>query len=510
MQPQELHPNLQSVVTPTVSQPPVVTPSLSQPPASTQQVGPIALTDQLIAQENAQVYSFTHEPIKPSRVQMILDFVGQYKRALVIALVASVLMAFGGGIAFNKLRSYTKLATIRDTIVTDDNQGSSGGGSQGALGASEDTGSDEEAYDSEDGSDEDTWDESSDEGGYENEEFSDEDDVYAEDEYDDTSDESEDSDDDSAVDLSYIEEDSDDSAVDDENFIDNSTSETVDTPVPTPIPPKPAPTTTHKFTIASWNTNSDNAKNVGTEVLSLMTKSQIMGLQEIHKKTQRDSVKSKVTCTSCKYSGYIPSYTSDGASAASYPIVWDKAAFTAIGSGSSRKMCDSAKTTTYSYAARYATWVQLQSRVNGKKFYIISTHFMAGESSQGKPTSDTLLTGRYKTHMTNLTALITELKKANIPVYVTGTFNVDYRYDRTVRTSHFPYASLGATSVRSNWNYLNLSGISSTSGTIPTNNRLIDYVFSWQRSDVTPNATTISTSTHGSKHYAVYYTSTIN
>ncbi len=462
-----------------VPQPPVETPAYT-PAAPVQSTTPTEV-DQRIAAENyamqANDYALPGE--QPPKLQRLREFSRRHRESLVVGGVSFLVLVsvMSYAVAHFKQAS-TPSATLASTAtqVTGDDKDESAGGTEEAD-SDQDTTADEENTDA--------------------------------DAEDSTEDEDIEESIDADADASWNEDIVEDEGDGEDAIIDDSKDDPVVTPTPTPIPAKPVTTQTHKFTVGSWNTNSDNKNNVGTEVLDMMTKTQILGLQELHDKPQRDNVKNKVICSSCKYAGYIPAYSSGGAAAASYPIIWEKSAFTIVGSGNSQQMCDAAKSSKYSYAARYATYVRLQSKVNGKQFYVISTHFMAGEGSKGKPTSDSLLTSRYKTHMSKLTALINSLKSANIPIYVTGTFNVDYRYDRTVKTSYFPYASLGAISVRSNWDYLSLGGISSSKGSVSSSNRLVDYVFALQRSDMTANAISLSSSGHGSSHYAVFFTSTI-
>ena len=443
----------------------------------------------MIAQENARVFVFEHGAApEASTHHTLLNFVQQInrqKRPLMIGIIAFILMSAGGVFAFTKLQTYTKASkTQASTIASSDSSSSAGG-----VNTPDDT-----AKDSADSSDTDSSTDAADDGT----DTSDQEEMDEED----TSDTEDTS-------STEPEEQADESEEAEPINEVGSLQEDVSTPAPTPVPAAPSVTLSHKFTTASWNSNENNKLVVGDEVKSIMSKTQVLGLQEVHESKQRASISSKAICSSCAYSGYMASYNSSAASASSYPIIWTKTSFTQVGSGSSRKMCDVAKTSKYSYAARYATWVKLQSKVNGKQFYVVNTHLMGVGESAGKPGTDTLLISRYKAHMTNLVALINELKAANIPIYVVGSFNVNYRYDRTVKTSYFPYVSLGAAGVRSNWDLLSLSGISSSAGTQGTGSRLIDYVFAWQRSDVTSNSIALSTSRHGSDQFAVFYTSTI-
>jgi len=344
-----------------------------------------------------------------------------------------VLMSSGAAFAFTKLQTFTKAPKVQTSTSLATNQAdtSAGGGTP-----------DDSADTTADSTDEDTsaaTDDSADSG-----DSGDTNDTEA-----DSNDATNDAANDTATDEGSETNDAGDNTPPESN----DPVEVVPIPAPTPVPAKPSPVIAHKFTTASWNSNVDNKNNVGDEIKTIMSKTQILGVQEVHHADQRASI----TCSSCAYAGYLASYSSGTASQSSYPIIWNKSYFSAVGSGSYRKMCDAASTSKYSYAARYATYVKLQSKVNGKQFYVVNTHFMGVGESSGKPGSDTLLTSRYKTHMTNLVALINELKSANIPIYVVGRFNVNYRYDHTVKTNYFPYISLGAVGLRSGWDVTNLS-----------------------------------------------------
>ena len=457
---------------------------LWSPPVPEQYV--VSDTDKLIAQENARVQVFEHPAPPPPRRHKLFAFINEHHTGLLIALVSIFLLGAGTVFGMANIHKYTG-----NTVASNTTPSSAASTSKKTTTDSADTG-DENSTDSSTGDEEvtpDTADEDTADNSSSNDDGSGDSDPV-----DTTPDEGDDAEGDTG------------STTPDPG--DNG-SETTPTPAPTPVPTTPVCSTPHKFTIASWNVKTDNTKTMGTEVLSVLTKSQIIGLQTLRTKTMRDSVKSKVICSSCAYSGYEPAYSGSESGQSDLPIIWDKSAFTIIGSGSFRKMCDAASSKTYSYAARYATWVKLQSKVNNKQFYVVDTHTMAPGESGGKPGSDSLLISRFQTHMTNLKSLMSELKAANIPIYIVGTFNVDYRYDRFGYTSYFPYTSFKSVGVRSSWDLMGLSGISGSAGTLSGSSRLVDYVFTLQRSDVTANAIAISTSTHGSDHYAAYFTSTI-
>jgi endonuclease/exonuclease/phosphatase family metal-dependent hydrolase len=284
------------------------------------------------------------------------------------------------------------------------------------------------------------------------------------------------------------------------------------TPTPTPAPtPSPTPRPTTTFTIASWNTKYDNtASNLGTEVATVTASAPIVGLQEVHDPAKRQQIRDKVLCPTCAYASRSEEFNYDGSSPASLPIIWKKSQFQVVGTPGSLQV--SPKTTVNDSAgaevsAKYITWVKLREPVTGKTFYVLNTHTVASVEAGGKPNqSNPKRLTLYQTHMDKLVAQINTFKQDNIPIFITGDFNVNYRYDSVVKDSMFPYVRLGAVGVKSDWQLTNLAGIPTTQGTEGANNRIIDYVFELVRSDVTPRSVKINSSTLGSDHYPVFFT----
>ena len=266
-----------------------------------------------------------------------------------------------------------------------------------------------------------------------------------------------------------------------------------------------APTGSESIHIGSWNSYVDNTGNVGDYTKTLLQTANIIGLQEVHHLDQRERITANVICESCAYAGYMHPYTDGLASASSYPIIWNKSKFIQAGEGQNRVMSDKVDTTDMYYATKYAAWVRLKSVTTGAEFYVINTHTVPKVEAGGKPQTVAITTDRYKTHMQRLVALINELKPANIPIFITGDFNVNYRYDQTGTVSYFPYNTLKAVGVRSNWYLMNLSGISSTTGTHEGGSRIIDYVWSLDRKDVYPISAKISSNRYGSDHSPVFF-----
>lgn len=483
MQPQESNPRPQSVVFPTSGEPTVLTPSSVPPPAAPIVTNSMQMTDQMILHENARVYNFENGISPMPKQHKILAFFGLHKRTMAISLISLIVMFLIAVPAFIKIQSLSKSPVGQLDITTDSRGGSSAGGS-----AASDSSSDATDFDTTTEDDTSTFSDDYDEVLGDDEEYTDGYDEEYSEEYDDTG----------------ASEEYDETTEEDPTY-----ASPVTVPTPTATPTKPATKLAHRFTTASWNTSTGNPRDVGSQVLTLMKNTQILGLQELRGVNQRNSVKYKVLCPNCAYSGYQPSYAGSAPGDADYTIIWNKTAFKQVGTGSSRKMCDGAKSATYSYSPRSATWVRLQSKVNGKQIIVVNTHLMGLEERNGKPGTDTVLISRYKTHMTNLTKLLAELKSSNVPIYITGTFNVNYRFDKNAYTSWFPYASMKTLGIRSNWDVMNLQNIASTAGTATSGNRIVDYVFSLQRNDVSANAIAIASSKYGSDNSPVFYTTTI-
>lgn len=247
---------------------------------------------------------------------------------------------------------------------------------------------------------------------------------------------------------------------------------------PTDVVVAPSSSAGSTYTIASWNVYGANKQNVGSRAKDILKGAQVLGLQEVHGSTKMNQIKS-AACSSCAYDVYMPS------SGDSYPIMWDRSVFTKVDQGSQYMSSPPG------LSKRYAVWVKLQNKKTGKSSYVINTHFAPSVESRGDATNSKY-TPSYKTHMSNLVSLIRGKKSANIPLFVTGDFNVNFRRD--CKVSYFPCRALAQDlSVPSGWALTNpkYSGISSSQGTHSNGDRLIDYVMAWKRSDVVANKSTI-------------------
>lgn len=263
------------------------------------------------------------------------------------------------------------------------------------------------------------------------------------------------------------------------------------------------------ITAASWNTRFSNKSPLANGAKSIGAKADVIGFQEVHwaDKTHAYSLRDNFICNSCQFEGYMDSYkqNSSGSRPASLTIAWKKSRFSRVNSG--YKSVYSREAADGEGSAKWITWVKLKDKKTADSFYVVNTHTVASIESKGKPNSDKDRVALYKKHMDVLTTFLKGLQRENIPIIVLGDFNVNYRYDKTAKYKDFPYTRLGQIGFRSNWDLLNLSGISSSASTHGSGTRLIDYGWLWG-----PDAKAVSTSIgskYGSDHHAVYFSVTI-
>lgn len=270
-----------------------------------------------------------------------------------------------------------------------------------------------------------------------------------------------------------------------------------------------------EFSITSWNTYFDNkSKNLGDQVKTISKSTSILAMQEVHNPKKRKQIKDKLLCSSCTYAGYVENYSTNGSSAASLPIIWNKSQFKLSGSPHSVRVTNKVSgikdsTGSNSVSSKWITWVKLKNIKTSKNIYVLNTHTVASVESGGKPnTKNKQRVNLFKKHMDVLTNKISSLKKDGIPIFIAGDFNVDYRKDARTNNSTFPKNRLGRLGVYSNWQLTNLDGVSKKKGTQGSNNRVIDYVFILKHPQIQAIRSGISSSRYGSDHFPAYVIST--
>ena len=264
------------------------------------------------------------------------------------------------------------------------------------------------------------------------------------------------------------------------------------------------------ITFATWNARYDNSGDMVASARKLAARADVIGFQEMHTPERRSDLRTGILCSACAYEGFVADYTHDGSSPASLPIVWNKALFT-LGDKGSIKVSDrvtgidDATGDDVAVSAKYITWVKLQDVKTERSFYVLDTHTVASIESGGRPNANnTTRVKLFAQHMDVLTRKLDELRATNLPVFVLGDFNVDYRKDAVIKDPMFPFVRLGSRGVRSSWDFTALAGIPATAETEGSSNRLIDYVFALARPEVRVLATSIGADRLGSDHFPVF------
>lgn len=277
------------------------------------------------------------------------------------------------------------------------------------------------------------------------------------------------------------------------------------------------------LTVVTWNIAGGSANFNASERLeglrTLETSADIISLQESHKADFRTMLRDQYLCDICASGGAsvmqglqfegIPVgsdiYSSNSTPPASVPILWKRDRFTLEGYGAYTILAKVYNDESGNKVTRkWITWVRLHDKVSGKSFYTLNLHTPAGVENNGSPVSK--MKKRNSTYQYAMQLIQTIVKNnssgENLPIIITGDFNVDYRTDKVVKYKYFPYATMANLGFTSNWAYAEESG-GLPSGGSGSSNRLIDYVFIKRGVGLGFSETSINTDMFGSDHHPV-------
>lgn len=219
--------------------------------------------------------------------------------------------------------------------------------------------------------------------------------------------------------------------------------------------------------LATWNVlKYDNARsNMYAGIREIFSQGAgVIGLQEVDDPSfntnSLDGLKSNTIGV------YFPKGTT--------PIVWNKEKYTLKDSGYIRPISDRGK---------YFPYVRLQHKTTKNEIYVMNVHMEPGVNNQPQG-CQSVACAAYKKQMVAVKEELNKLKKSDIPVFILGDFNVNYRYDYKCKITWQPCYSLDTISMKSNFKALKLQGIASKSSTVGSASTLIDYVFYWTKSPV--------------------------
>jgi endonuclease/exonuclease/phosphatase (EEP) superfamily protein YafD len=234
--------------------------------------------------------------------------------------------------------------------------------------------------------------------------------------------------------------------------------------------------------IATFNTAAMSSTRQGFEDVKklLAAGPDIVALQEMSSWQRRERVRTRLLdCATCVWDGWIPVPAVQGGQ----PILWRSDRFTFLG----RDWIEVAPETFVgdrgagpaTMHAKYVVRVRLQDNVTRRTIWILNNHFVPTvQDSDGGRNTNVRRTRLYARHMSGLQGVIDRIRtdEGGGLVFVTGDFNVNFRKDKVVQDPIFPYAALGARSMRASYYRL---GEPATGTHVLDNGfdkRLIDYV----------------------------------
>lgn len=226
------------------------------------------------------------------------------------------------------------------------------------------------------------------------------------------------------------------------------------------------------LTVASWNVlwKNNTPTDVKKGIQTILSSAEVVGLQEVGTNNTTAIRNAVGNLDSSKIGVYQPG--------GSTPIAWNATVYKKIKSG--YKRLDN-----YG-VVKYVTYVKLQNKTNDQQFYLFNFHAVVGTPDTPSEDCNTKECKAYKAEMKALSSLVASHKSDNVPIFVTGDYNANYRFDKACTLSWYPCQTFRAIGLRSGYSFTSDAGIDSTSSSIGTGSKVIDYVFSWKRSDVTP------------------------
>jgi endonuclease/exonuclease/phosphatase family metal-dependent hydrolase len=249
-----------------------------------------------------------------------------------------------------------------------------------------------------------------------------------------------------------------------------------ETEIDDPIDTTPDPTPTYSegtsLTVASWNVLGlhNNGTHAKKGVQTIFSSAQVIGLQEVGTGNNK-SIRSAIgNLASSKIGVYQPHGNT--------PIVWNATMYSKKSSGYIVIKGHS--------EYKVATYVKLRNKATGQQFYVFNIHMVVGTGDKSKESCSTRICLAYKQEIKAFSKFIAKRKSENIPIFVTGDYNANYRVDKSCKLSWYPCRAFRALDFYSGYSYTGFAGISKSASSVSSGDRVIDYVFSWKRADVTP------------------------
>ena len=254
------------------------------------------------------------------------------------------------------------------------------------------------------------------------------------------------------------------------------------------------------FTVATFNAEARQspARTMRSLTKLLDSEADIVALQEMSSGKKRKLVRERfLDCRRCDWDAFMPRPAVPGET----PLLFRSRHFSLEASGTRQVTKDTYVGRTgagpSTMRAKYVNWVRLRDLRSGRAVHVVNNHTVP--SVQGKGGGPNYALPKrlklYKKHMAGVQRLVRLMIK-RYPwslVFVVGDLNVNYRRDRIVTPSIFPYRRMGNVGLRAS--YLALGEPRRGTHVLDSgnDNRLIDQVYFKPRRSLDPSGQRIMT-----------------
>ena len=258
--------------------------------------------------------------------------------------------------------------------------------------------------------------------------------------------------------------------------------------------------TTSTLTVVTYNAGAQvrPSRTMGDLASIFRRNPDIVTLQEMSSGEKRKRVRERyLDCARCVWDAHMPVPPVPGGT----PVLWRSDRLRLVGYGTEQvtraTYVGNAGAGPATIRPKYVNWVRLRDLRSGRLVHVLNNHTVP--SVQGKDGGPNRRMhkrlGIYRKHMAGLQGLVREIHEqyASSLVFVTGDLNVNYRRDRVLAPSLFPYRRLGDVGLRASYRALGEPRNGTHTLRSGNSKRLIDHVYYLPRRSLVPSRQRILT-----------------
>ena len=247
------------------------------------------------------------------------------------------------------------------------------------------------------------------------------------------------------------------------------------------------------FSVATYNAEARQspARTMRSLARILDTEADIVALQEMASGKKRKLVRERfLDCKRCVWDAYMPRPASRGET----PLLFRSPHFRLEASGTKQvtkaTYVGRAGAGPSTIGAKYVTWVRLRDLRSGRVVHVLNNHTVPSVQGRGGGPNYRLpkRLKLYRKHMAGVQSLVRQMTRRYRwgLVFVVGDLNVNYRRDRVVTPSIFPYRRLGDVGLRASYRALGEPRMGTHKLASGRGTRLIDHVYFRPRRSLDP------------------------